>query len=188
MIRSGLLCMVAAALAAGCVVEKHSVRRAGLVPHQTPSVRTGQPMEARGELAAAVTTVAAPWAPAEGDRNAGVYLPRVQGQAALRVRPTTNLDLALVHERASASGARAVSDDQPAIGATDASGWGAALHYSIPHDSPRFRLGVELGALIYRIPYVEYRTCAADCVEEGRSTVERGEGIASVWTAALIPS
>lgn len=155
-----ILAVASVVVAAGCYTD--SVRRAALVPHAQPSLRDGQPVgDARAEVALGLATAVQAHEPGEGNGNAGVEIPRLQSNVAVRLRATNDVDVSFLYEHASPRGATAIADDQPEPQGT-ARGYGVGMNYSIPTSDPGFRVGLTGDFLVYRVPVVEYRTCI-DC-------------------------
>jgi hypothetical protein len=139
---------------AGCAVR---TRQAAVVPHMTPSPRSGQPV--RGGLGeaflhhSAVTHMRNPHeAP---NANAGVYIPRYQIGAGARFRLGQNFDIGPVFEYGLRQGSFAVAEDVPPRPDKDTMGFGLSVAYSI-HATSRFRIGIAVDTLLYFIPKVAY--------------------------------
>lgn len=176
-----------AALAAGACTTT-SVRRAALVPHMQPTMRDGQPMnDAIGELGVGVSTLVQTHAPSEGNTEAGVWIPRLQANGALRFQPIKDFDMGLIYEQGFKSGAKQISPDIPEPHG-DAYGLGLTMGYSIPTGEPGLRIGVALDLIRYSVPYVEYRTCVDFCGGVPWTEVDRANVGVGVVSLGFVPS
>ena len=169
----------------GCAT--YSVRRAALVPHLAPTPRNGQPLDGRHEVSIGSSTLVSAHAPGEGDTDAGVEIPRVDLNGALRFRIGDDVDLGFVWDQGLEEGARGIAEDQPTPDNGDVFGGGFSLQYAAPFPAePRFRIGMTLDLLYYSVPYVEYRTCVEGCAP--MTTIERGRAGIPVISIGMIPS
>ncbi len=175
--------LLLALLGAGCAT--YSVRRAALVPHMAPVATSGQPLETPVELALGTSNAAAAGSPGEGSSGAGLYIPRVDVNGALRGR-VGNATLGVIADFGSGDGAMAASDDMPRPEG-DTWGMGVSMAYSFGGAGP-FRLGVELDLLRYSIPWKETWTCVDDCEYASMPPVVSGEEGVMVAALGLVPS
>src|SRR5688500_18683807 len=181
------LLLAALTLASGC--STYTVRKAALAPHIAPPLRNGQGMaDARGEAQVGASTLMSAGAPEEGENaNAGLYIPRVEMNAALRTRLRNNVDIGFLWDHGFRQGAYATSEDMPEPKNGAVYGGGPSLFYSMPTGAPELRIGLGLDFMIYSIPYVEYRTCVTNCGGEMYTRVTRGRDNIGVYSLALVP-
>ncbi|HUS63702.1 MAG TPA: hypothetical protein VMZ28_04125 [Kofleriaceae bacterium] len=178
-------------LASGCTpVPTYTVRRAALAPHAAPPLRNGQGMQDRVlEGSVGASTLMSADAPKEGqDANAGLYIPRVEMNAAMRVRARQNLDIGLLWDHGFRQGAYATSEDIPEPKNGSVYGGGPSIFYSMPTAAPGLRVGLGFDFMIYSIPYVEYRTCATNCGGNTTSTVTHDRDQIGVYSLSVVPS
>lgn len=166
-----------------------SVRRAALVPHQQPLIRSGQSMgDNRHELAVGSSTVAT-WDDPEvvDGANAGIAVPRWHFNGAYRLQPRPNFDLGLIMDWGLDKGSRSLSDDQPDPDNGDVQGFGVSLGYSLQTDGP-LSIGFASDLIVYSIPWVEYETCIDPICVLPFSTVEEDRDLIAVLSLGIIPS
>src|SRR5687768_10645970 len=103
--------LAALALATGC--STYTVRKSALAPHIAPPLRSGQGMgDAAAEASVGASTLVSAGAPEEGENaNAGLYIPRVEANAALRGQVRDNLDIGVLWDHGFRRGAYATSED-----------------------------------------------------------------------------
>jgi hypothetical protein len=166
-----------------------SVRRAALVPHQQPILRSGQGMGLNGhEVSLGSPTVASLTEPevVEGE-NAGLVLPRWHLNGALRYQPKQNFDMGLILDWGLDAGSRALAEDQPDPDNGDVRGGGVSLGYSF-QAGEMFKLGLGLDLILYSIPYVEYETCIDPLCLEPYTTIDRDRDTIPVMSLGIVPS
>lgn len=176
------------ALATGCTT--YTVRKSALAPHIAPPLRNGQGMgTAASEASVGASTLISAGAPAEGENaNAGLYIPRVEANAALRGRLTDKLDIGFLWDHGFRRGAYATSEDQPEPKNGSVYGGGGSLFYSMSTGAPEFRIGIGFDLMIFSVPYVEYRTCVDFCPEGPTTTVSHDRDSIGVYSLAVVPS
>lgn len=178
------LLIVVLCVASGCY--NRSVRRAALVPHAQPTLRDGQPIDSGiAEASMGLATLMSASAPSEGDPNAGVYIPRIQANGALRFRPGNRFDIGLIYEHGFEKGSTAIAEDQPNP-TGDAKGLGLSMGVSIPTGEPGLNVGLTGDFIIYSVPYIEYSTCI-DCPTPYTNVEEFSEEV-PVVSLGVIPS
>lgn len=189
MLRMHLIVGLCAAAILGTGCAQFSVRRAALVPHQQPSMRSGQGMGAnKHEVSLGTSTLASLTEPKEVEgANAGVVLPRWQFNGAWRVQASDDLDLGLVIDWGLDKGSRSVDVDQPDPDNGDVRGGGFAFGYSF-RAGEVFRIGLSGELLFYSIPYVEYRTCVNNCLGIPFTDVTHDRETIGVISLGVIPS
>lgn len=138
----------------GCTV--YEVYRGARVPRPVPAAMSSQAMTGTVEAGLSAGGFAEARAPAQGQTDAGLHLPRLQGQAALRFEPVEGLRLGLLHERGFAAGSQALVKGTPEPDG-DATGYGLSMGYATRAGSGPWRIGFHLDTMAYRIPYIEYR-------------------------------
>lgn len=177
-------------LLSGCLAKQpaYSVRRAALVPHAMPSTSSGHPLERATELSFGAGTLAAPVGPSEGDPEAGLHVPKHQVNAGFRVKPTANFDFGVVYERGFNSGSKSLADDQPDVPRGDAAGYGVSMRYSGKTQNDKLRIGMRLDLVSYSVPYVEYRTCVANCTMFDETEIDEGTAIVPGFSFGITPS
>ena len=179
-----------ALLVPGCLAKQpaYSVRRAALVPHAGPTTSSGQPLDRATELSFGAGALAAPVEPSQGDPNAGLHVPNHQVNAGFRIKPTANFDVGVVYERGFNAGSTSLAADQPEVPHGDAVGYGVSTRYSGTTSNEHLRIGMSLDLLTYSVPYVEYRTCVANCTQFDETEIDEGTAIVPAFSFAIIPS
>lgn len=166
-------------LLGACNVNR--VNRAALVPHMTPTLRNGAPMETPAELSAGASSLAHTTL-GSSDDSAAVEVPGTQVEGAMRVR-VGRASIGLIYAEGLDSGAKPIKDNQPPVEAGNTRGYGFTVSGAIPTGDPRWHVGVNVELMTWSVPYVEYETCVQNC---GLGTwTYREEGRASVSQAAI---
>ncbi len=172
----------------GC--PSFSVRRSALVPHAAPTMRTGQPTAGSAELGLSTPRLVSLGQPSEGDgANAGLYLPRTQGGAELRI-PTPRMpdvDLDVHYEYGFLRGATPITADQPRPRGGGVYGAGGSAYWA-PRVGRDFRIGFGAGVTVYSIPFIEYRTCVDGCGAVPVNDIEEGRRKVLVLSSSITPS
>lgn len=158
--RSSVLVVVLLALG-GCGVYR--VNRAALVPHMTPTLHSGNPLDGSGELSFGASSVTHLGDPKASDGTAGVEVPGTQLEGNARVRLGENVSLGFIFADGLDATAKAAKPNQPEVDEGDVYGGGVTMTASIPTSDPRWRVGVDLELMSWSVPYVEYGVCVADC-------------------------
>lgn len=174
----GVVLVATAAAATGCSTRR--VNRAALVPHMTPTLRSGEPMEAPAEVAVGLASVAHLGALDSAEDDDAVEVPGTQAEGDLRVRLGRHAAIGLRYAQGFDATAKQGKPTQPKVDGGDVRGYGFTFHGMIPTGDPRWHVGVGFEALAWSVPYVEYETCIANCglspyvyMEEGRATVSQ---------------
>lgn len=167
----------AVATLGACNVNR--VNRAALVPHMTPTLRSGAPMETPGEISLGASSLTHTTL-GSSDDEAAVEVPGTQAEGAMRLRLGQHVAMGLLYAEGFDAGARAIKDGQPPVESGNTRGYGFTLSGMIPTGDPRWHVGVNSELLFWSVPYVEYSTCVQNCggvnwtfVEEGRATVSQ---------------
>jgi hypothetical protein len=178
--------LAAVVLSAGSA--SYSTRRAALTPEVAPPMRSGAPMETKGELAVSLPTALSAGDPkVTSDEPPGLVLPGFQVGAAGRLRVREHLDIGLAWEQASSNGARAIAPDQPTVDGGDAYGYGINF-MATKQVSDEVNIAFIGELLNYSIPYVEYRTCVDNCDGSPLEEVNRGRTQIPVMTLGVVPN
>lgn len=180
-----LLLLLSAACSTGC--STRAANRAALVPHMTPTLRSGAPMEAGAELDLGLSSLGHSSLESAHD-NVGVEIPGTQAEGGLRLRLGRYLAAGLVHARGFDAGAQALEPSQPPVDGGDALGLGVTLDGSIPTGDPRLHVGVSVELLRWRVPYVEYEVCVQECGGVPWSSVERGHDDVEQVALGVVPT
>ena len=151
--------------ASGCT---HTVRRAALVPHQQAIGHSGSRAQST-EISVGTPSLVTSGEPrvAAGE-NAGIVIPRWQGQGGLRIPVRRSMTVGFHAEYGLDAGSKALADDQPDPEG-DVMGAALSLFYTA-EISPDFDLGIGGQLWLYSIPYVEYQTCV-NCPTQVSSTI-----------------
>jgi len=172
--------------ATGCAT--YSIRRAALTPNPAPVTRDGQPMANAFELGLGTASLARVAAPRTGDDpNEGLVVPRVDLNGALRARVAGSFDIGVLYDHGLNDGAEMTAPDMPRPNG-DVTGYGVSLHNSF--GAGDFRVGIELDALVYDIPWTETWTCVDNCWvnPDPMTRVKSGHAQTGVVAFGVIPS
>jgi hypothetical protein len=172
---------------AGCLT--YTQHRAAFVPHATPIPNEGQPLANEAELSLGATNAADLGAPTAGNPDAGDAVPSTQLRGELALRATPNFAVGFVHERGLESTATPLTTSQPPVHNGDVSGYGPSLRWSVPTESPAWRVGVTTELLLWSVPWVQYTTCTDPmCPNPGFTTSDRGTDIVPTLALGVTPS
>jgi hypothetical protein len=166
----------------------YKVQRAALVPHQQPLLRSGQPGEGRGEIALGASAISLGDPEVAPGANAGLYIPSVEVNAAVRLRPTPNLDIGLMWDHGLRKGADAIQPGQPPLEHGDVMGAGLSVFYSAPTPNPALRIGVGTDLIFYSVPWIEYTACVSNCGLEPWLITDEEREMVPVLAVGVIPS
>lgn len=176
--------VLALSVASGCAVKR--VNRAAMVPHMTPTLRSGAPFEAPAELMVGASSVAHTWL-GSSDDSAAVEIPGTQAEAAARLRVTDNVGLGLLYARGFGATAERIKSTQPPVDG-DVSGAGMSINGSIPTSDPRWRVGLNAEFVVWKVPYVEYSTCIDNCGGVPWTTVEEDTASVGQFALGVVPT
>lgn len=168
--------------AASCT---HSIRRAALVPHQQPIAHGGSAAQSPEFSVGSPALLSASSPRLSADQNAGIAIPRWEGQGALRIPFRPNLTMGAHVDYGLDNGSIAVSKDQPDPEG-DVVGAALSLLYS-SELSPRFTLGIAGQVWFYSIPYVEYNTCV-NCPLGPYTDIDHDRELIAVASVAVLPT
>jgi hypothetical protein len=146
-------------VAAGC--GTYNYNRAALVPHASPRLHSGAPLDGRAELSAGASSVANLGDPGVGDPNAGIEIPGTQLHGDFRLA-MGGLSVGMIYENGLERTAHALKSTQPPVDGGNVEGYGFMIDYAIHTGNPRFWIGLGVEAILWDAPYVEYYTCAAE--------------------------
>ena len=168
-----------AGLAALAACNVNRVNRAALVPHMTPTLRSGAPMETPGEIAIGASSLAHSTL-GSSDDTAAVEVPGTQAEGNMRLRVGQHVALGLIYAEGFDAGAKKIKDAQPDVDGGNVRGWGFTLAGSIPTGSPQWTVGINSELLFWSVPWIEYSTCVMNCggfqwtvMTEDRATISQ---------------
>jgi hypothetical protein len=174
------------ALTTGCIAPQYRVQRSARVPHATSPLYTGQPVAGVAELSLAGSTVGDIVEPEKGPSTAALEIPKQQIRADLRVRVGARGELGIIHERGLGEAAK-LDPTQAPIPDGNPTGSGAALRYSAPV-TDKWSIGLATEIIVWSIPWVEYRTCVADCGGAPLQETQRGSATIGSFGVGVTPS
>jgi hypothetical protein len=160
----------------------YDYNRAALVPRATPRMSTGQPLAGKAQLSLGASSVAHLGDPSAGDQTAGLEVPGTQLFGSLSAKLTEGFSMGFFHERGLAKGSRALHADQPPVESDSVGGYGVSVDLSIPTGDPRFHIGLGLDAMLWLVPYVEYR------IGTSFTDVDYGSDSVGTLAASVTPS
>ncbi|MEZ4398508.1 MAG: hypothetical protein R3B06_00710 [Kofleriaceae bacterium] len=163
------------------------VNRAALVPHMTPTLGNGAPMETSAELMLGASSVAHTTLGAT-DTTAGVEVPGTQAEGQARFRVGRHAAIGLIYAEGFASTAQAIKPNQPPVDGGDTRGYGFTVSGMVPTADPRWHVGLNFEGLTWRVPYVEYSVCVDLCGGVNYSTVDHGVASATQIAVGVVPT
>jgi hypothetical protein len=176
--------LVVGVTASGCVpAPVYRVQRTARVPHPAAPLRTGEPLAGPIELSVGASSVGDLMAPELVDRDASLEVARDQMRAELRIRLGKRGEIAPIYEQANSGTMHALDMTQAPVESGAPSAHGFAARYSFATGVTGFAFGVGVEALSWEIPYVEYRSCVANC--DGADDFQINHGYESASTLAL---
>ena len=179
-----LLVPVLAVAATGCIER---VNRAAMVPHATPILASGSPLDTVAELSAGASSIAHTTL-SSNDDSAAVEIPGTQIEGSLRAALTRHFTVGLVVAHGLASTSEKIKREQPDVEGTGPLGKGLQIVGSIPTGDPRWHVGLAAEFLSWTVPYVEYGVCVENCGGVQWTSIERGEDEVGQAAFAVIPS
>lgn len=173
--------LVLFALAPACLPDPiYKVQRTARVPHPAAPLRSGAPLDAPLEASFGASSAFDLRAPRLVDHTAAVETPAVQLRGEVRIRLGTFGELHLANEHA--LDPTALDPTQaPIPGGHNAWSFNLGLRYAVPI-APGMFLGLGVESVVWTLPYVEYRSCVANC--EGAPAQERDSGTDNLWGLA----
>jgi hypothetical protein len=172
--------LVLVGLGAACNVNR--VNRAALVPHMTPTLRSGAPMDTPAEAQLGASSLSHSTL-GSSDDTAAVEVPGTQVEGAMRLRVGKRAAIGFIYAEGFDANAKPIDDTQPPVEAGNTRGYGVTISGFIPTGDERWSVGVNAELLSWSVPYVEYETCVQNC--GGVNWTFREEGRAAVAQAAL---
>ncbi len=174
----------------GCVPPPvYRVQRTARVPYPVAPLRTGEPLAGPIELSVGGTSNAAR-APELADKQAAIEVAREQLRSELRIRLGTRGELTTSFETAREHSMTALDDTQAPVRDGVPSGFGFGGRYSVQTDAPGLTIGVGADVMMWKIPYVEYRTCVENCAENNAPAMQINYGTdnAASFAASITPT
>lgn len=176
------------AVVAACNVNR--VNRAALVPHMTPTLRSGAPMETPGEISIGASSLAHSTL-GSSDDGAAVEVPGTQAEGNVRVRVNQRVALGLLYAEGFDASAKKTKEMQPDVDGGNVRGYGFTLAGAIPTGSPQWTVGLNSELLFWSVPWIEYSTCVMNCggsqwtiVREDRATISQlALGVVPTYTS-----
>lgn len=166
---------------AACLPDPvYKVQRTARVPHPAAPLRSGAPLDAPIEASFGTSSAFDLRAPRLVDHTAAVETPAVQlrGEARFRVGTFGEIDLGTEH----ALDPTPIDPTQaPVPGGRNAWSFNLGVRYAVPI-APDVFVGLGLESVVWTLPYVEYRSCVANC--EGVPAQERDAGTDNLWGLA----
>jgi hypothetical protein len=166
----------------------YRVQRTARVPRPAVPLRTGEPLDGPVELSVGMNSVGDVTKPELVDKEASIEVPRAQTRSELRIRlgrRGARGELAPIYEQALEGGMKPLDPTQAQVREGAPAGVGLALRYSIATGVPGFSIGTGIEAMSWTIPYVEYRTCVANCEENNAPLMQINHGVEDVSTLAF---
>lgn len=155
-----LFLLAGLATVAACNVNR--VNRAALVPHMTPTLKSGAPMETPGEFSIGASSLAHTTLGSTDD-TAAVEVPGTQARGDMRLRVGQHVALGLLYEEGFDAGAKKSKEAQPDVDAGNTRGFGFSLAGAIPTSNPRVSVGINTELVFWSVPWIEYSTCVQNC-------------------------
>ncbi len=174
-------------LAAASACNVNRVNRAALVPHMTPTLRSGAPMETPAEISIGASSLAHSTLGSTDD-EAAVEVPGTQAEGAMRVRVGQKVALGLIYAEGFDAGAKPIDDTQPPVESGNTRGYGFTLTGMIPTGNPKWHVGIDSELIFWSVPYVEYETCVQNCGGVNWTFMEEGRASVSQLAVGVIPT
>ncbi|HSN25949.1 MAG TPA: hypothetical protein VLT45_06670 [Kofleriaceae bacterium] len=168
----------------------YRVQRDVRVAHAAAPLWSGSPMQGPVEASFGASTLAETRAPKIGDDpTVASEVPSRQVRGELRFRYMHYGQLALIHDHAISSSYRALDPTQAPVDHGTAQSLGIAIRAAIPVEGvPGLSIGFGVELLQWWLPYVEYRSCVANCDGEPAQEMTTGEDTLVEPAMQLIPS
>ncbi len=167
----------------------YKVQRTARVPHPAAPLRSGAPLAGPVELSVGTSSVLETRAPRLADPQASVEVPSVQLRGELRFRLGTYGELDLIHDHAIESTMHALDHSQAAVQDDPVFSVGMGLRYAVhSRDLPHLFLGLGVEVLGWNTPYVEYRSCVANCDGVPLQETSRGEDMLGAFAWSITPT
>jgi hypothetical protein len=158
----------------------YKVQRTARVPHPAAPLRSGAPLEAPIEASFGTSSAFDLRAPRLVDHTAAVETPSVQLRGEVRIRLGTFGEIHLANEHS--LDPTAIDPTQaPIPGGHNAWSFDVGVRYAVPV-APGVFIGLGIESVAWTIPFVEYRSCVANC--DGSPAQERDTGTDNLWSLA----
>ena len=151
---------------AACVPPPvYRVQRDVRAAHATAPLWSGSPMQGPVEAAVGASNLVDARAPRLGDDpTVASEIPSMQMRGELRFRFARYGQVAMIHDHAISSTYRALDPTEAPVGHGTAQSFGFAIRGAIPDEQvPGLYIGLGFELLEWSLPYVEYRSCVANC-------------------------
>ncbi|MBV8759023.1 MAG: hypothetical protein JO257_17170 [Deltaproteobacteria bacterium] len=158
--------LIALLLFAGCLPPPvYRVQRDVRAAHAIAPLWSGSPMQGPVEVSTGASNLVDARAPRIGDDpTVASEVPSMQLRGELRFRFARYGQIAVIHDHAIASTYRALDPTQAPVDHDTAQSLGFAIRGAIPVDDvPGLSIGLGFELLQWWLPYVEYRSCVANC-------------------------
>jgi hypothetical protein len=155
------------------------------VPHQQPIAHSGTGAQTPEVSVGSPSVVNTGKPRVAANQNAGIVIPRWQGQGGLRLPFGSAMTLGVHVDYGLDSGSIPLSDDQPDPEG-DTMGAAVSMLYTAPI-TPEFEIGVAGQLWLYSIPYVEYDTCV-NCPGGPYTDVEHDRDLIPVVSFGILPT
>ncbi len=183
--RPFLLAALALATIAACNVNR--VNRAALVPHMTPTLRNGAPMETPGEITIGASSLAHTTLGSTDD-TAAVEVPGTQAEGNMRLRVGQHVALGLLYAEGFDSTAKKIKETQPDVEGGNVRGWGFTLAGMIPTSNPNLTVGINSELVFWSVPWIEYSTCVMNCGGVQWTVVREDRASISQLAVGVVPT
>jgi hypothetical protein len=167
----------------GCSV--YQVHRSILTPPPTPPMRSGQPIDGTAQVSLGSSSLVQTTTPSSSG-NDGDWIPRWDLDGAIRFPASRDVDVGVVFDSGFNQDATAAIGGPRPNGNTFGAGFEIAINRPLDQE---WRLMIDLQALFYSLPFVEYDTCVSNCnTGEPYSIIDDSSKSVMVGSIALIPS
>lgn len=168
----------------------YRVQRDIRAAHATAPLWSGSPMQGPVDVAVGASNLVDARAPRLGDDpTIASEIPSAQVRGELRFRLGTYAQLAMIHDHAISSTYRALDPTQAPVSHGTAQSFGLAIRGSIPDEEvPGLSIGLGFELLEWSLPYVEYRSCVADCGNSPLQEMNTGDDTLLEPALQFIPS
>jgi hypothetical protein len=182
----GIVVVVAGSACVPAPVYK--VQRTARVPHPAAPLHSGAPLQAPLEASFGTSSALDVRAPRLANRDASIETESTSVRGELRIRIGVRGELYFHHEHA-LDPSPIDRTQAPVPGDHDAWSLGLGFRYAFQFPgAPHFYLGVGLGTVTWSIPYVEHRSCVANCAGEPLQQTYSGDDTVGGLAYSITPS